>query len=197
MIHHRPGCHKATEKGNGCRCICTCPMDVASVSTEKPKQHLRKAFIETLTDLAARDSRVMLIVGDVGFSYMEDFIKRFPNQFLNAGIAEQNMMGMAAGLAYQGWKPYVYTMSNFILLRPLEQFRNDICYGDARVKLFGVKGGAAYKFLGHSHNLVDGEEKAILQSLPNLQSYFPETEEQLKHYMLLEYVYQSPAYFSI
>lgn len=165
--------------------------------TEIPKQQLRKAFIQTMTELAQKDDRVMLIIGDVGFSFLEEFIKTFPNQFLNAGIAEQNMMGMAAGLTLAGWKPYVYTMSNFILLRPLEQVRNDICYSNANVKLFGVKGGASYKFLGHSHNLVEGEEMAILSHLPNINTYFPETETDVASIMRDEYKREAPAYFSI
>lgn len=162
------------------------------------KQHLRKAFIETLTVLAEKDARIILIVGDVGFSYMEDFIKRFPNQYLNAGIAEQNMMGVAAGLAAAGWKPYVYTMSNFVLLRPLEQVRNDICYANANVKLFAVKGGEAYKFLGHSHNLAEGEEQNILKALPNIAKHFCATERELSEMMRSEYYqHDGPAYFSI
>jgi transketolase len=165
---------------------------------EQPKQQLRKAFIQTLTALAKKDPRVILIIGDVGFSFLEDFIKRFPNQFLNAGIAEQNMMGMAAGMAHAGWKPYVYTMSNFILLRPLEQVRNDIDFAKANVKLFGVKGGASYKFLGHSHNLLDGEERSILDhSLPNTAPYFCTEESSLEAAMQFEYTHNGPAYFSI
>lgn len=165
---------------------------------EQPKQQLRKAFIQTLTALAEKDPRVILIIGDVGFSFLEDFITRFPNQFLNAGIAEQNMMGMAAGLAHAGWKPYVYTMSNFILLRPLEQVRNDIDFAKANVKLFGVKGGASYKFLGHSHNLLPGEERGILSSsLVNTMEYFPSTEAEVSEKMLFEYEYKRPAYFSL
>lgn len=168
------------------------------MSTEQPKQQLRKAFILTMHELAAKDPRVMLIVGDVGFSFMEDYIAKFPKQFLNAGISEQNMLGLSAGMASQGWKPYVYTMSNFILIRPLEQFRNDIDFSNANVKLFGVKGGPAYKFLGHSHNLLEGEEKAILEhSLPNTHAWFPQTEAEVTSQMRVEYHSLSPAYFSI
>lgn len=165
---------------------------------EAPKVQLRKAFIQTLTELAAQDERVILVFGDVGFSYMEDYIAKFPNQYLNAGIAEQNMMGMAAGLAAVGWKPYVYTMSNFILIRPLEQVRNDIDFAKANVKLFGVKGGASYKFLGHSHNLLPGEEKSIIaHSLTNTNAYFLESEEEVAAGMKSEHQIIGPAYFSI
>lgn len=158
---------------------------------------MRKPFIEKLTTLAKKDSRVILIIGDVGFSFVEDFKNRFPNQFLNCGVLEQTMMGLAVGLARVGWKPYVYTMKNFILIRPLEQLRNDICYGKANVKLFGVGGSAAYKFLGFSHNLAEGEEDSILSTLPNLKIYKPQTEEETKDFIDLEYYRYGPAYFSI
>ena len=143
------------------------------------------------------DNRVLFIIGDVGFSFCEPIIKRFPKQFLNAGIAEQNMMGMAVGLAYAGYKPYVYTMANFILLRPAEQVRNDICYGNSNVKLFGVKGSEAYRFLGMSHNLYGDEERDALKHWPNINTYFPQKEEEVTGKMLLEYERSGPAYFSI
>lgn len=166
--------------------------------TDVRPQQLRKAFIQKLERLMERDDRIILLVGDVGFSFMEPVMQRFPNQYQNCGIAEQNMMGMAAGLCIAGWRPYVYTMSNFILLRPLEQVRNDIDFSQANVKLFGVKGGASYKFLGHSHNMLEGEEKSILKtSLPNTFSYFPTTEQDLADWMKFEYNREGAAYFSI
>lgn len=158
---------------------------------------MRKPFIETLTKLAEKDDKVILIYGDVGFSFMEPFMKRFPKQALNCGIMEQTMMGFAAGLAQVGYKPYVYTMSNFILLRPLEQVRNDICFANKNVKLIAVKGSAAYKFLGMSHNLFEGEETHLLASLPNLKTYFPKTEEEAVKNFEGEYQRNGPAYFSI
>ncbi len=157
----------------------------------------RKAFIEKLTEIAERDPKVILIVGDVGFSFLEPYKERFPNQFLNIGICEQSMMNVAVGFANMGWKPYVYTMSNFVLLRPLEQVRNNICYGNSNVKLFGVKGSEAYKFLGMSHNLHGTEEQDLLKNLPNLNSYFPENEEQTKNFMENEYQRNGPSYTRI
>lgn len=158
---------------------------------------MRKPFLEKLTELAEKDPKVILIVGDVGFSFIEDFKERFPNQYLNPGVLEQSMMGIAAGLSKVGWKPYVYTMTNFVLLRPLEQVRNDICYANANVKLFGVKGSEAYKFLGYSHNMALGEEKAILATLPNIQCYWPQSENLTKLFMEQEYNRLGPAYFQI
>lgn len=158
---------------------------------------MRKPFIQTLTSLAEKDPKVILIIGDVGFRFIEPFKERFSNQFLNVGVLEQTMMGVAAGMARQGWKPYVYTMKNFILLRPLEQVRNDIAFGNANVKLCGVGGSAAYAFLGYSHNLQEGEEEAILSTLPNIKSYFPKTEEEAAKNFEEEYQRIGPAYFAI
>ncbi len=165
--------------------------------TEKQPPQLRKVFIDTLTELATKDPKVILIIADVGYSYFESFAERFPNQFLNAGVAEQNMMGMAAGMAREGWKPYVYTMSNFVLLRPFEQVRNDICYGKANVKLVAVKGSTSYKFYGMSHNLVEGEEKNLLKFLPNLNHFFPLSDGELRKQINEEYSRFGPAYFSL
>lgn len=157
----------------------------------------RKAFIQTVEKLMERDPKVILIYGDVGFSFMEPVIQKYPNQVLNAGIAEQNMMGVAAGLAHAGWKPYLYTMTNFILLRPLEHLRNDICYANANVKMFGVKGGESYKFLGMSHNMTEEETWGIVDNLPNLNAHFPKTEEEAVALIELEYEIEGPAYFEI
>lgn len=157
----------------------------------------RKAFIEKLTELAEKDPKVVLIVLDVGFSFIEEFRKKFPAQYLNLGASEQTAVGVVVGLSKMGYKPHLYTMKNFILLRPLEQVRNDVCYGKANVKLVGVGGSEAYKFLGMSHNLAEGEEEKILSTLPNINSYFPETEEQVKGFMELEYKRSGPAYFAI
>lgn len=154
----------------------------------------RKAFIETLTELAEKDSKVILIVGDVGFTYMEPFMKQFPNQFINVGVMEQTMMGFAAGLSRVGYKPYVYTMINFIIFRPYEQVRNDLCYGNANVKLFGVAGSSAYKFLGFSHNVTDDEERNLLGHLPNLNTCYPKTEKETVKNILVEYDRSGPSY---
>ena len=144
-----------------------------------------------------QDDQVVLLLGDVGFSFLEPLMKKYPSRVVNVGIAEQNMMGVAVGLSHMKYKPYFYTMSNFIILRPLEQVRNDICYGNANVKLFGVKGSEAYAFLGMSHNMYNDEDKKILSTLPNIVSYFPTTEEETINSMESEYNRQGPAYFQI
>lgn len=163
---------------------------------------MRKPFLEQLTELAAKDSSVILLVGDVGFSFIEQFKERFPKQFINVGIMEQAMMGIAAGLANVGMRPYIYTMRNFIAFRPYEQVRNDIAFANANVKLFGVSGSAAYAFLGCSHNVFknkngEDEDVAMLSELPNMVTHRPSTEEECKCLMLQEYERSGPAYFII
>lgn len=157
----------------------------------------RKAFVQTLESLMEKDPKVILLIGDVGFSFLEPIIKKYPNQFINVGVLEQSMMGIACGMSRMGWKPYVYTMINFIVFRPYEQVRNDICYSNANVKLFGVEGSSAYKFLGYSHNIAPDEDLKLLQGLPNINVYVPQTEEFAIDKMMFEYNRQGPAYFRI
>lgn len=158
----------------------------------------RQAFFETLEDLAESDERIILIVGDVGFSYLDRFIERFPNQFLNAGVTEQSFMGLAAGMALSGWKPYVYSMIPFVMMRNYEQLRNDVCYNNANVKILGVRGSVHYKFLGMSHNLQGTEnEEDLLKNLPHIQRYYPDSPEETKKAVLESYELASPCYIRL
>ncbi len=160
-------------------------------------ENRRKAFIEALTELARKDNKIILIIADVGFSFIEKFKEEFPNQFLNCGVVEQTMMGVAAGFANAGWKPYTYTMKNFTLLRPMEQVRNDICYPKRNVKMIAVSGSASYRFLGMSHNLYGDQEMHLLASLPNLKSYAPKTEEETKEIVKRTYQEEGPTYIEV
>ncbi len=126
---------------------------------------MRNAFIKQLTELARNDKRIFLIVGDLGYGVIEAFQKEFPDQFLNAGVAEQNMTGMATGLALNGKIVFTYSIANFPTLRPLEQVRNDICYHNANVKIISIGGGFAYGALGPTHHAT--EDLAIMRSPPN------------------------------
>lgn len=147
--------------------------------------------------LAQKDKKVILIIGDVGFKFIEPFREKYPNQFLNAGAAEQNMMGMAHGLTRVGWKPYVYSMVNFICIRPLEQVRNDLANQNSNVKLFGVLGGPSYGFLGFSHNISEDEDVRLMSPLPNMNVYIPKTEEEVPDIMMKEYERKGPSYTRI
>ncbi len=132
---------------------------------------MRTAFIETLTRLAERDRRIVLVVGDLGFGVVDEFASRFPGQFINAGVAEQNMTGLAAGMALCGKIVFTYSIGNFPTLRCLEQIRNDLCYHEANVKIVSVGGGLGYGALGMSHHAT--EDLAILRSLPGLTVIAP------------------------
>jgi transketolase len=158
---------------------------------------MRKPFIQKMEELAARDPRVILIIGDVGFTYMNDYIEKFPKQFLNIGVVEQTMMSAAYGMSKAGWKPYVYTMLNFVIFRPYEQIRNDICHQNANVKLFGVGGDVGYNFIGFGHNVEKGEEEKVLAHLPNLHRYYPDTEEITKEIMEREYHREGPSFMKL
>jgi transketolase len=132
---------------------------------------MRTAFIETLFELAQQDKRIVLIVGDLGFGVVFPFMEHLPNQFVNAGVAEQNMTGMAVGMAISGKIVFTYSIANFPVLRCLEQVRNDICYHNANVKVVSVGGGMAYGSLGPSHHAT--EDIAIMRALPNVTVVAP------------------------
>ena len=127
---------------------------------------MRTAFIETLFELARRDERITLVVGDLGFGVVTRFMEELPKQFVNAGVAEQNMTGLAAGMALSGKIALTYSIANFPVIRCLEQIRNDVCYQNANVKIVTVGGGMAYGSLGVTHHAT--EDIAVMRALPNM-----------------------------
>jgi transketolase len=127
---------------------------------------VRTSFIQELCELAATDERIWLVFGDLGYSVLEAFISRFPDRYLNAGVAEQNMTGIAAGLAMLGKTVFTYTITNFAVMRCLEQIRNDVCYDNLNVKIVSVGGGVAYGSHGYTHHGV--EDLAVMSAMPNL-----------------------------
>src|SRR5690348_1286488 len=122
--------------------------------------------MKRLTELAAADPRIVLITGDLGFGVLDDFERKFPRQFLNAGVAEQNMTAVATGLALEGHIVFTYSIGNFPTLRCLEQLRNDACYHEANVKVVSIGGGFSYGQLGMSHHAT--EDLSILRALPGI-----------------------------
>ncbi|OGZ18926.1 MAG: hypothetical protein A2175_02225 [Candidatus Nealsonbacteria bacterium RBG_13_42_11] len=148
--------------------------------------------------MAETDPAICLIVPDVGFNYIEEFSKRFPDRFFNFGVTEQSTMIIAAGLALSGFKPYVYSMINFVTFRPYEAVRNAVCLHNANVKIIGVKGSEKYKFLGFSHNLItEDEEIKIMEHLPNFKSFIIENPAEVKNLILETYKSNSPCYIRI
>lgn len=132
---------------------------------------MRNAFIEELISAAEKRDNIALIVGDLGYGVVEPFAKRFPNRFFNSGVAEQNMMGMAAGLASEGFHVFVYSIANFPTFRCAEQIRNDVDYHQLPVTVVAVGGGVAYGNLGFSHHAV--QDYALMRVMPNMQIAAP------------------------
>jgi len=132
---------------------------------------LRAAFISALIDLAREDKRIFLLVGDVGYRLVEPYAQEFPRRFVNIGIAEQNMTGIATGLALCDKTVFAYSIANFPILRCVEQIRNDVCYHNANVKIVTGGGGLIYGALGTTHHVT--EDMAIIRALPNMTVVAP------------------------
>lgn len=156
---------------------------------------MRNAFLDELTRLAENDRDVVLITGDLGFGVFEDFERRFPRQYINAGVAEQNMTMIATGMALEGKKVYTYSIGNFPSLRCLEQIRNDICYHEANVTIIGMGGGFSYGQLGMSHHAT--EDLSILRALPNMTLVVPGSAGEVRAAMQALYRHQGPAYLRL
>lgn len=127
---------------------------------------MRNSFLNELFELAKKDERIVLIVGDLGFGVVTPFMEQLPRQFLNAGVAEQNMTGMAAGMALSGKIAFTYSIGNFPTMRCLEHVRNDVCYHNANVKIVTVGGGFAYGAMGATHHAI--EDLGVMRSLPGI-----------------------------
>jgi transketolase len=132
---------------------------------------LRTAFVETLTEIADQNPDLWLLCGDLGFSVLEHFASRHPERYVNVGVAEQNLAGMAAGLALSGKTVFIYSIGNFPTFRCLEQLRNDVCYHGADVKVVSVGAGFAYGSQGYTHHAI--EDVAIMSALPGMEVFVP------------------------
>lgn len=156
---------------------------------------MRTAFINQLVEEAKVNPKIFLLVGDLGFSVIEEFEKLFPDRFLNVGIAEQNMAGIAAGLAKEGFCVYIYSIGNFPTLRCMEQIRYDICYHNYNVNIVAVGGGYSYASLGPSHHAT--EEIGMLRTLPNLVVCAPGDPQEAKEVTKLSSKNSNPFYIRL
>lgn len=156
---------------------------------------MRKSFIETLINQARQNDNIWLLVADVGYNLVEPFRDEFPDRFINVGIAEQNMIGVATGLALSGKKVFCYSLANFPTLRCLEQIRNDVCYHNADVKIVSSGAGLMYGTLRFSHHAT--EDIAIMRALPNMTVICPcsPIEARLATEALMDY--PKPAYLRL
>ncbi|MBF0192687.1 MAG: transketolase [Magnetococcales bacterium] len=148
---------------------------------------MRTAFSEALVRLAQQDPRVLLLTGDHGYALFDEFRKQSPKQYFNMGIAEQNMVGMAAGLAKAGFIPFVYGLSSFIPVRVLEQIKLDIAHDKHHVVLLGDGAGFVYSYLGTSHQ--SNEDIAITRVIPDLIVLSP--ADRFEQTLCMEWAYQA------
>lgn len=156
---------------------------------------MRDAFFRTLMEVAAADERVALVVGDLGFSLVEPFAERFAARYVNAGVAEQAMTGIAAGLAHEGMVVFTYSIGNFATLRCLEQIRNDVCYHGANVKIVSVGGGLGYGPLGFTH--FNTEDIAVMRALPEMTVVAPGDPHEVEQATRALVAHDGPAYLRL
>ena len=138
---------------------------------------MRKEFAEAIIDLAESNEKIVFLTGDLGFMALEGVKDCLGERFINAGVAEQNMATMAASLAYEGFIPFIYSISPFITLRPYEQLRNDICLHNLPVKIVANGGGYGYGIMGSTHHNI--EDIGAMRILPNMKVFVPFTKEDV------------------
>lgn len=156
---------------------------------------MRTSFINQLLEEARHNDKIFLLVGDLGYHVVEPFAQEFPERFLNVGIAEQNMAGVAAGLALTGYNVYIYSIGNFPTLRCIEQIRNDIAYHNANVKVVSVGAGYAYGSLGATHQAT--EEIGAMRVMPNMVVATPGDPVEARAIAKLSAEYDGPMYIRL
>lgn len=156
---------------------------------------MRTTFINQLVEEARENERIFLLVGDLGYNVVEPFAKAYPERFINVGICEQNMAGIAGGLAMNGWIVYCYSIGNFPTLRCIEQIRNDIVYYQSNVRIVSVGAGYAYGSQGVSHQAT--EDVAMLRSLPDMVVCSPSDPIETKMLVKQSVTHQGPMYIRL
>jgi len=153
---------------------------------------MRKAFINTLTQLAEQDKDIWLLTADMGFGLVEQFATKFPKRYINVGVAEQNMIGVATGLALEGKRVFCYSIANFPTLRCLEQIRNDVCYHNLPVCIVSGGAGLWYGNLGMTHWAL--EDIAVMRCLPNMAVVSPYSADKMVETVKSIYEKGKPCY---
>jgi transketolase len=156
---------------------------------------VRRTFVSTLVDLAADDERIVLLTGDLGFTVVEPFAEAYPNRFFNVGVAEQNMVGVATGLADGGYVPYVYSIATFATLRPYEFIRNGPILQRLPVRIIGVGGGLEYGSNGPSHYAL--EDLALMRVQPGMTVLAPADFAQAQEALRVSSALSGPVYFRL
>ena len=153
---------------------------------------MRRRFGKIIHQLAKKDKKIVLLVGDIGYGIFNDFRKDFPKRFFNMGICEQSLIGTAAGMSLEGLKPWVYTITPFLIERPFEQVKLDIDQQKANVKLVGF---ADYPNLGPTHSELNG--KKLMSLFKNIKSYFPSDSEQTEKLTIKAHKNKGPTFISL
>ncbi|MEC0370786.1 transketolase family protein [Paenibacillus chibensis] len=156
---------------------------------------MRTTFIQSLIEEAEKDERIFLITPDMGYSILEEFQDKFPDRFLNVGIAEQNAVGVAAGLALSGKVVYIYSIIPFVTMRCFEQVRVDLAYMNTNVRLVGVGAGLSYGPAGTTHHAI--EDIAIMRSLPNMTVCCPGDPVEVREIVKQSVKYNGPMFIRL
>jgi transketolase len=153
---------------------------------------MRRSFGKIITELADRDEKIYVLVGDIGYRVFDEFREKYPDRFINIGICEQSMIGVSAGMALEGLNPWVYTITPFLIERPFEQVKLDIDQQNVNVKLVGY---SDYPTLGPTHTELNG--KKLMQVFKNITSYFPKNGDETQKVTYLAYEKKGPAFISL
>lgn len=156
---------------------------------------MRKEFSNTIEELAIKDNKIIFITGDLGYNAFENLQTKLGDRFINSGVAEQSMIGIAAGLAKKGYKVFCYSIAPFIVYRCLEQIRNDVCFHNLPVFLVGNGGGYGYGIMGSSHHAIS--DLASISSLPNITSWIPDAANNVEFIIKSILSNSSPAYLRL
>ena len=153
---------------------------------------MRKQFVTTLTEIASADDRVVLLTADLGFMVLEPFAERHPDRFFNVGVAEANMISLAAGLAHEGFIPFCYSIATFASMRGYEQFRNGAVIHQLPVRIVGIGGGFAYGSAGITHHAL--EDLALMRVQPGVGVVVPADDAQVDGLLRDHYARPEPMY---
>ena len=156
---------------------------------------MRKEFSEAIEKVMQEDESIVFLTGDLGYNALENLKEKFGNRFINAGVAEQNMVGVAAGMAYKGHKVFCYSIAPFVVYRCLEQFRNDVCLHNLPVFLVGNGGGYGYGIMGSTHHAI--EDIGCLSGLQNVRTWIPAFSDEVEYAVSQMVEEKKPAYLRL
>ena len=153
---------------------------------------MRRRFGKIISQLAEKDEKIYVIVGDIGYRVFDEFRDKFPNRFINMGICEQSIISVASGMALEGLKPWIYTITPFLIERPFEQIKLDIDQQNVNVNLVGF---ADYPTLGPTHTEINA--KKMMKLFNNIESLFPSDGDETEKMILQAYEREGPSFISL